>query len=723
MIERIVFKNEATLFAVARLRLNRGPARQGRLVTVTGSMPGLAVGEAVSLDGTWVDDRTHGATFQVTAYHPHAPEDPEGIRRYLGSGLLPGVGPATAERIVAVFAGKTLEILEQSPDLLIRVKGISARRAAEIGAIWAAQRETRALALFLQQHEVSPALAPRLQAQYGAAAETVIRRDPYQLARDIRGIGFQTADDIARKLGLPEHSPQRTAAAAAFVLSRATDNGHCYLPKIQLVAQTADLIKLPEEPVLDAITAAQREGHLVIEGDSKGDRVYLPSIHTPETGFARRLYLLQRTSRPIAAGEADHAILQTAAAATGVLLSEGQREALALALREPVSIITGGPGSGKTTALRALIAVLERRQVRYCLAAPTGRAARRLGEATDRPASTLHRLLDFAPGSEEFLHNPDRPLPYQFVIVDEASMVDIVLAYHLGQALPPDAQLLLVGDVDQLPSVGPGNVLRDLIGSGSIPFAKLTTLFRQARDSKIIQHALEIRDGALQHRPPDSDDFFFVDERRPEPAIDKIVRLVGERIPRRFGLDPIQDVQVLCPVNRGAAGVGALNAALQAALNGRRLAHSLSWGGQQFAAGDKVMQTRNNYDLNVFNGDVGQIVAIDTDTQTLHVDYGNAASSSIVAYGLRDLDELQLAYAASVHKSQGSEYPCIVLLLLPQHGLMLRRDVLYTAVTRAKRLCVIVGSGDALLRAVRTSDPEARNTRLTERLRERPGAQ
>ena len=714
MIERVVFKNEATLFAVARLRLNRGNARQGRLVTITGSMPGLAVGEAVSLDGTWVDDRTHGATFQVTAYHPHAPEDPEGIRRYLGSGLLPGVGPATAERIVAVFAEKTLEVLEKSPGALTGVKGISARRAAEIGAIWAAQRETRVLALFLQQHEVSPALAPRLQAQYGAEAEAVVRRDPYQLARHIRGIGFRMADEIARKLGLPEQSPQRTASAAAYVLSLATDDGHCFLPRTQVVAQTASLVDVPKEAVVDAITAAQRERHLVIEGDN----VYLPSIHTSESGLARRLYLLQRTSRPVAAGEADHAILQTAAAATGVLLSEGQREALTLALREPVSIITGGPGSGKTTALRALIAVLERRQVRYCLAAPTGRAARRLSDATDRPASTLHRLLDFAPGSEAFLHNPDRPLPYQFVIVDEASMVDVVLAYHLGQALPPDAQLLLVGDVDQLPSVGPGNVLRDLIGSGRIPFAKLTTLFRQARDSKIIQHALEIRDGALQHRPPDSDDFFFVGERRPEPAIDKVVRLVGERIPRKFGLDPIQDVQVLCPVNRGPAGVGALNAALQTALNGRRLASSLSWGGQRFAAGDKVMQTRNNYDLNVFNGDVGQIVAIDVETQTVHVDYGNDASSSIVAYGLRDLDELQLAYAASVHKSQGSEYPCIVLLLLPQHGLMLRRDVLYTAVTRAKRLCVIVGSSDALLRAVRTSDPEARNTRLKERLRD-----
>lgn len=719
MIERIVFKNEATLFAVARLRLDRGTARLGRLVTITGMMPGLAVGEAVSLEGIWVDDRHYGATYQVAAYHPHTPEEPEGIRRYLGSGLLPGVGPATAERIVAVFAEKTLEVLEQSPDLLTRVKGMSARRAAEIGAAWAAQRETRALALFLQQHEVSPALAPRIQAQYGAEAVAVVRRDPYQLARDIRGIGFRTADEIARKLGLPEHSPQRTAAAAAYVLSLATDDGHCFLPKTQVVAQTAGLISLPEEPVLDAITAAQRERHLTVEGDN----VYLPSIHTSEKGLARRLHLLQRTSRPVAAGEADHAILQTAAAATGVLLSEGQREALTLALREPVSIITGGPGSGKTTALRALIAVLERRQVRYCLAAPTGRAARRLTEATDRPASTLHRLLDFAPGSEEFLHNPDRPLPYQFVIVDEASMIDVVLAYHLGQALPPDAQLLLVGDVDQLPSVGPGNVLRDLIGSDRIPFAKLTTLFRQARDSKIIQHALAIRDGALQGRPPDSDDFFFVEERRPEQAVDKIVRLVGERIPRKFGLDPVQDIQVLCPVNRGTAGVAALNSALQSALNGKRLARSLSWGGQRYAAGDKVMQTRNNYDLNVFNGDVGQVVAIDLEAQTLHVDYGSAASSSIVAYGMRDLNELQLAYATSVHKSQGSEYPCIVLLLLSQHGPMLRRDVLYTAVTRAKRLCVIVGGTDALTRAVRTSDPEARNTRLKERLRERPGAE
>lgn len=714
MIERIVFKNDETTFAVARLRLTRGSSRQARLVTITGAMPGLAVGEAVSLEGRWVDDRRYGATFQVSAYHPHAPEDAEGIRRYLGSGLLPGVGPATAERIVAVFGGASLEILEQSPELLTQVKGISSRRAAEIGAAWAEQRDTRALALFLQQHEVSPALAPRIQAQYGADAVAVVRGNPYQLARDVRGIGFRTADEIAQKLGLPEQSAQRTAAAASYVLSLATDDGHCYLPMTELVAKTAALIELPADQVAPAITAAQRDRQVV----SEDDVAYLPSILTSEAGLARRLYLLPKTSRPVAAGEADQAILQTAAAATGVLLSDGQREALALALREPISIITGGPGSGKTTALRALIAVLERRHVRYCLAAPTGRAARRLTEATDRPASTLHRLLDFAPGSEQFLHNPERPLPYQFVIVDEASMVDIVLAYHLGQAIPPDAQLLLVGDVDQLPSVGPGNVLRDLISSGRVPVAKLTTLFRQARDSKIIQHALEIRDGTLVRRPPDSADFFFVEERQPEKAIEKIVRLVGDRIPHRFGFDPIQDVQVLCPVNRGAAGIGALNRALQGALNGARLAHSLPWGGQQFASGDKVMQTRNNYDLNVFNGDVGQIVAIEAEAQTVHVEYGNAASSSIVAYGLRDLDELQLAYAATVHKAQGSEYPCIVLLLLPQHGPLLRRDLVYTAVTRAKRLCVIVGGSAALIQAVATSNPEARNTRLKERLRD-----
>jgi len=368
--------------------------------------------------------------------------------------------------------------------------------------------------------------------------------------------------------------------------------------------------------------------------------------------------------------------------------------------------------------LRALIAVLERRQVRYCLAAPTGRAARRLTEATDRPASTLHRLLDFVPGSEEFKHNAERPLPYQFVIVDEASMLDVVLAYHLGQALPPEAQLLLVGDVDQLPSVGPGNVLRDLIGSECIPVAKLTTLFRQARDSKIIQHALDIRDGTLHGRPADSPDFFFIEERQPERAIEKTVRLVVERIPHRFDLDPFQDVQVLCPVNRGEAGVGVLNTALQAALNGARLSKSITWGGQQFAPGDKVMQTRNNYDLNVFNGDVGQIVAIDTEAQTLHVDFANGGKTPVVTYSARDLDELQLAYAATVHKAQGSEYPCIVLLLLPQHGQMLRRDVLYTAVTRARRLCVIVGSSIAFARAVASSDPEARNTRLRQRLRD-----
>lgn len=716
VVERLVYRNDEAGFVVARLRLHRSTSRHARIITISGTLPGLAVGEPVTLGGHWTNHRRYGATFEVETFHPHAPTDAEGVRRYLGSGLLRGVGPATADRMVDVFGERTLEVLEQTPELLASVKGISAKKASDIGAAWAEQRETRALALFLQAHEVSPTLAPRIQAQYGAEALAIIQHNPYRLERDVAGIGFKTADTIAHKLGLPENSPERTEAAIRYLLSRATDDGHCFLPHGELVDQTARLLTVPTTQVGEALAALRRDRQAIVEEEA----VYLPALYVTETGFARRLQLLTRTAAPVAADEADRAILATAAAETGVLLSEEQREAVALALRHPVTVLTGGPGTGKTTALRALIAILERRGIRYCLAAPTGRAARRLAEATERPAMTLHRLLEYAPASSDFRYSAERPLPYQFVIVDETSMVDVVLAYHLGQALAPNTQLLLVGDVDQLPSVGPGNVLRDLIASDLPAVARLTALFRQAAGSHIVRSAHRIKLGELPDLRTRGDDFYFIEERQAERAVQLIVRLLKERIPARFGLDPVADVQVLCPVNRGPAGIIALNKDLQEALNGARLARSISWGGQQFAPGDKVMQIRNNYDLNVFNGDVGQVVAVDAENQTLHVDFGSANNSAITAYGLRDLDELQLAYAASVHKAQGSEYPCVVLLLLPQHGLLLRRDLLYTAVTRARRLCVIVGSKDALARAVATSDPEARNTRLRARLQAWP---
>ncbi len=744
-VESIVFRNEENHYTVARFRLNdRGRLFRDDLTTIVGALPGIHVGELLSVEGEWEHDVRYGRQLHVSSFTQRLPASIEGITRYLSSGLIKGIGPKKARLIVDHFGEQTLAILEQQPELLSEVKGIGVKDRDQIIKTWAEQSEIKELHLFLQSHEVSLNVATRIYKQYGNESIKVIRENPYQMAQEVHGIGFRTADDIAVKLGLPVDSVPRLASGLKYVLAQAAnEDGHCFLREGDLLYRATDILQVSQQALAAVMAQLDSDRDIFIEPDKpqieddglatqepgeaqdeRHSRIYYGPFWYAESGSARLLRLLVRapSSLPAVTQPLWERVFDLLKERRDMLLTEKQREAVQMAYNKKVSILTGGPGTGKSTSLRALLMLLRNRKVNFALAAPTGRAAKRLSEATgmqgtELQAKTLHRLLEYAPHDNSYVRNEDNPLPYQFVIVDEFSMVDILLFYHLLKALPREAHLLLVGDADQLPSVGPGNVLRDLLKSETIPTIRLTELFRQAQQSRIIVNAHRINAGEMpQIKTEANSDFFFIPEEDATRAQQLILDLVQRRLPARYGFHPLMDIQVLAPMYKGAVGVSLLNERLQERLNPSATAQ-VEWSGRSFRVGDKVMQTRNNYDKGIFNGDVGWIRSIDREQSAIGVEFLEETGPLLVSYEFHDLDELVLAYAVTVHKSQGSEYPVVIIPLFKEHRMLLQRNLLYTAITRAKRFCVLVGQPYALGLAVQNNRVAARNTALAERLK------
>jgi exodeoxyribonuclease V alpha subunit len=724
VLERITYANEETGYTVARV----ATGRSSDLLTVVGPLLGAQPGESLRLRGRWASHPQYGRQFQVEAYDTVLPATIQGIRRYLGSGLIKGIGPRMAERIVDHFGETTLEVIEQAPGRLVEVPGLGPKRTGMITAAWAEQQAIKEVMVFLQGVGVSTSLAVRIYKTYRDEAIQVVRREPYRLAGEVWGIGFKTADQIARSLGIPHDSPERVRAGLQFALSEATEDGHCYLPETELVAKATGLLGVDtvlagrclEELVAEEGVVAEPLPAAVSPDAAAGtDRaVWLVPFHRAEVALAGGLLRLLRA--PSDRLPWSQAVDWTVALGwlrrtTGVTLAPEQEAAVRLALTERVAVLTGGPGCGKSYTVRAIVALARAKQAKILLAAPTGRAAKRLSELAGLEAATLHRLLQLRPGGDAAFDR-DHPLDADLVVVDETSMLDVLLANKLIKAIPPGAHLLLVGDVDQLPSVGAGEVLRDLLAADRLPRVRLTKVFRQAQQSGVVTNAHRINAG----QPPITRglaDFFLFPEDDPDQVADLVVDIVANRLPRRFGLDPTRDVQVLCPMHRGPAGASGLNERLQATLTPARegLAER-RFGGRVYRVGDKVMQLRNNYDkgtAGVFNGSVGVITALSLEDSELRV---LLDEDEEVAYGFEELDELTHAYAVSIHRSQGSEYPCVVVPLTMSAWMMLQRNLLYTAVTRAKRLVVLVGSKRALAKAVRTQGAGGRYTALTERL-------
>lgn len=722
VLERVTFHNAENGYTVGRLRT----AARGQEVTIVGHLPTAHLGASLILRGSWATHPQYGRQFLVGQAEEKLPATVEGIRRYLGSGLIRGVGPVTAERVVDHFGLDTLTVIDEEPERLGEVAGVGPKRAAVIARAWREQRQIQQIMLFLQSHGVATGLAIRIYKAYGDQSADVVRQDPYRLAREVFGIGFLSADRIAQGLGLAKDAPARIEAGLSFALSGLANEGHCFAPRARLCAAASQLLELPAEQVDPAVDRLLAAGHLVDGSLSPPPSpaeawLYLPPFFQAESGLARRL--LTHLTGPEERLGGFQALDWPAVFAwlDGRLphpLAERQREAVRLALSHKLCVITGGPGTGKTTTVRAILELLQAKGGSLRLAAPTGRAAKRLAETSGLEARTLHRLLEFSPAEGGlglgFKRNEEHPLDCDLLVVDEVSMVDLLLANHLSKALAPGSHLVLVGDVDQLPSVGPGNVLRDLIASGRVPTVALDQIFRQAAQSHIVVNAHRINQGQMPVLEKDSQDFFLFPAQEAEEAARWVVDLVCRRIPARFGLDPQEDIQVLSPMHRGAAGVTALNEALQAALNppapGRTEVRA---GGRVLRLGDRLMQLRNNYEKEVFNGDLGRLTALDPEEQEAVL----TVEGREVRYDFAELDELSHAYAISTHKSQGSEYPAVVMTLLPGHHLLLQRNLLYTGVTRARRLCVLVGARSALAKALKNDAVAARHTGLAGRLR------
>lgn len=717
VVERITFYSAENGYTVLRLQASKGSPQQraaSGLVTVVGTLPEMNVGESVRFEGAWTAHPKHGVQFQANMAHRILPGTLEGVRRYLGSGLIKGVGPKTAERIVAAFGEETLTTIEQQPERLMQISGIGREKALSIHQQWQQQQAIQQVMIFLQSHGITTGLAVKIFKQYGDNAMTVLERDPYQLARDIWGVGFKTADSVAQQMGLPDDAPARLEAGLVHVLDTLTNDGHVYSPQAALFEQATNLLNIAPEGLTAALNRLAESGHVMREALPDGDQaIYLTPLYYAERGVAQRLQkLLSHPASRLAKLRTQPIDALLAAAQSNVALSPSQLRGLAQAIQHKVSVITGGPGTGKTTALRALIEVLKHDKYTIALASPTGRAARRLAESTGQPASTLHRLLGYQPDGFKF--NAETPLECDILIIDEASMVDLTLMHSVLKALPPDSHLVLVGDVDQLPAVGAGDVLRNIIDSGAVAITRLDIIFRQSGNSYIVENAHRVNQGELPSFEREAEDFFIFEFEDVDEVGKWVIDVVQQRIPRKFGLDPIRDVQVLSPMYRTSAGVDSLNSQLQAALNpAGPQAPERKIGQTVYRVGDKVMQLRNNYEKDVFNGDIGRISAIDGHDMTLTALF----DSVLVVYQWAELDELTHAFAISVHKSQGSEYPAVVIPLVTQHYVMLQRNLLYTAITRAKKLCVLVGSKKALGLAVKNNRVSERNTRLAERLR------
>ena len=728
VLERITYANEENGYTVARVDTGRGG---GDLLTVVGALLGAQVGESLRMEGRWGSHQQYGKQFTVENYTTVLPATVQGIRRYLGSGLVKGIGPVFADRITQHFGLDTLQIIEEEPKRLIEVPGLGPKRTKKIAEAWEEQKAIKEVMLFLQTVEVSTSIAVRIYKKYGDASISVVKNQPYRLASDVWGIGFLTADKIAQSVGIPHDSPERVKAGLQYALSQSTDQGHCFLPEEQLIADAVKLLQVDTGLVIECLAelaappeegedpGVVRERVPGLDGGDPVTAIYLVPFHRAELSLSAQVLRLLRTDEERMPGFRDVAwdkALAWLRDRTGADLAPEQEAAVRLALTEKVAVLTGGPGCGKSFTVRSIVELARAKKAKVVLAAPTGRAAKRLAELTGAEASTVHRLLELKPGGDA-AYDKDRPLDADLVVVDEASMLDLLLANKLVKAVPPGAHLLFVGDVDQLPSVGAGEVLRDLLAErGPVPAVRLTRIFRQAQQSGVVTNAHRINAGQ-QPLTDNLKDFFLFVEDDTEEAGRLTVDVAARRIPAKFGLNPRRDVQVLAPMHRGPAGAGALNGLLQQAITPARPdLPEKRFGGRVFRVGDKVTQIRNNYEKGengVFNGTVGVVTSLNLDDQRLTV---LTDEDEEVPYEFDELDELAHAYAVTIHRSQGSEYPAVVIPVTTSAWMMLQRNLLYTAVTRAKKLVVLVGSRKALAQAVRTVSAGRRCTALDFRL-------
>lgn len=724
VLDRITYVNEENGWSVVRLLLGEGREP----VTAVGHLLGIQPGESLRLSGEWIEDRRFGKQFKVASFITVQPSSVLGMEKYLGSGLVRGIGKVMAGRLVRRFGARTFEVIEQQPHRITEVEGIGPKRKSQIIEAWEEQRAIKDVMLFLHSHGVTTAFAVKIYKQYGDKAISVVQQNPYRLALDIFGVGFLTADRIALNIGVAQKSPQRAEAGVVHILGELADQGHVYCPRGALVEQAEAMLEIERDTVEGAVTALAKNGRLVLEpphqtlpgldnapvGPAFGEEaVYLEFLHRAESEAAGRLREI--LSVPCATLEIDlQRSIQWCEQQQGLKLARQQREAVRRAAASKVLVITGGPGTGKTTIVNTIIHALEAGDRRVLLCAPTGRAAKRMNETTGREARTVHRLLEFDPQHQRFMRDQGCPLDADLLVVDEMSMVDIALFRHLLQAVPSPCRLILVGDVDQLPSVGPGSVLRDLISSGAVDVVRLTEIFRQARESLIVTNAHRINRGEMPQLDAgrEGQDFFFIERDDPRDVLSTIKEIVSRRLPRRFGVDPLAEIQVLTPMHKGLLGSVQLNRELQALLNPG--GEVLIRGQRVFRTGDKVMQVRNNYDLEVFNGDIGRIRQVNVEDRAAVVIFDGRP----VTYDFADLDELVLGYACSIHKSQGSEYPVVVIPIHTQHFVMLQRNLLYTGVTRGRRVVVLVGSSKAVSIAVKNNRLDARATGLDWRLAE-----
>jgi exodeoxyribonuclease V alpha subunit len=711
LVERVTFFNEESGFAVLRVKV-RG---QRDLVTVLGSLPSISAGEWLTAKGWWLRDKEHGLQFKANTLKAVPPTTSEGVERYLGGGFVKGVGPVLAKKLVGHFGAGVLGVISDNPADLESVDGIGPKRRERIANAWQEGMHIREIMLFLHSHGVSTGRAVRIYKTYGVLAIQTVRENPYTLAKEIHGIGFATADQIAQSVGIPKDSLNRARAGIDHVLLAATSDGHCALPLEKLKAAAVKLLEVPVETVEQALSQTLTSGLLLLEEIEGEPLIFMPHLRKAEEGIASKVKR-QAAAAPVYPKIEFEKAVAWCEQRTGKTLAPSQREALKTVLTSRAAIITGGPGVGKTTLVNSILLILRAKKVKCLLCAPTGRAAKRLTETTGLEAKTIHRLLEIDPATGRFSRNEDMPLECDLLIVDETSMVDVLLMYALLRALPKTAGLIMVGDVDQLPSVGPGNALRDLIESGVIPVVRLTEVFRQAASSRIITSAHLIRQGKMPtlQSAESGSDFYFVERETPEEIAATLARLIQDRIPNHLSLDPIRDIQVLCPMNRGSIGVRELNTALQKALNpvrpGEPAAERFGW---RFQVRDKVIQTENDYKKEVFNGDIGVIEKIDPVEHEVSIRFDDR----LVVYDYGELDEVSLAYAVTIHKSQGSEFPAVVIPVAMQHYMLLQRNLIYTGITRAKRLLVVVGQKKALALAVRNDQARKRYSGLLSSLK------
>jgi exodeoxyribonuclease V alpha subunit len=717
-IERITFTNEQNGFTIAKVKVKG----KRDLVTVVGNLMAPMPGEIIDMRGEWAHHPKYGEQFKVVQFKTKVPATVYGIQKYLGSGLIKGLGPVMAGRIVDRFGENTLDVIENQIGRLAEVKGIAEKSIANIARAWDAQKEIRDVMIFLQSHGVSSAYASKIFKRYGDRSIAVVKQNPYRLATDIFGIGFLKADGIAKELGFSNDSEARVEAGVVYTLNKLSEDGHVYFPYEPLVERCRDILSVEREPIVRAIGSLSADKQIIIEDINEGidnfkqnnKAVYLTRFHQCETGISNRLKAL--LSMPKSTREVDFArAIQWVQQQLSFQPAENQKDAIRYALENKVMVITGGPGTGKTTIIKAILKIFSQMKIHIMLAAPTGRAAKRMSEMTGHPAKTIHRLLEYSIHKHGFQRNEKNPLDCDLLIIDEASMIDTILMYHLLKAVPATGTCIFVGDVNQLPSVGPGNVLKDMIACGSVAVVELNEIFRQAKSSRIVVNAHKINEGKLpafgQSELFDpNNDFYFIEQDDAEKVLEIILQLVKQRIPQRFGFDALDDIQVLTPMHKGIVGAANLNDQLQSVLNPGN--GGITRGDRAFRVNDKVMQIRNNYDKSVFNGDIGRITAIRPEERQVTASFDNRH----IVYDFSELDEMVLAYAVSVHKSQGSEYPVVIMPILTQHYILLQRNLIYTAVTRGRSLVVMVGSRRALAIGVNNNETQQRFTRLRYRL-------